>query len=171
MSVACRLRHLLGQYKQQTVAQNSFSKVVSKRLTLVSTADNLWKAEWQFPLVQFDCHPFSMAAEGQTVHGGLIATVIEDATTMQICANDSRSRKGVTTDLNLSFVGVGKVGRTIQIDSTILKIGSVLGVAEARVKDTSTDKVIAVGRHTLMFVGADNSATTFSQSMNSVFDV
>ncbi|CAK0890139.1 unnamed protein product [Prorocentrum cordatum] len=95
----------------------------------------------------------------------------ESATRRVAGGLDALRQLGVTTDLSLSFIGVGKVGRTIQIDSTVLKIGGVLGVAEARVKDVSTDKVIAVGRHTLMFVGEDNSATTFSQSMNSVFDV
>lgn len=165
------MKQLFGQYVQQTRAQNSFSVVVSKRLQLMSTGDNLWKAEWQLPLMQFDCHAFSMAQEGQTVHGGLIATVVEDATTMHLCANDNRSRKGVTTDLNLSYIGVGKVGRTLQIDSQILKVGGVLGVAEARVIDMKSSKLIAVGRHTLMFVGEDNSATQFSQSLNSVFDV
>lgn len=171
MATGCRLKTLFGQYLQQTRAQNSFSVHVSKRLQLVNTGDNLWKAEWQLPLQQQDCHPFSTASEGQTVHGGVIATVIEDATTMHLCANDGRSRKGVTTDLSLSYIGVGKVGRTLQIQSQVLKVGAVLGVAEARVNDANSGKLIAVGRHTLMFVGEDNSATQFSQSLNSVFDV
>ena len=96
---------------------------------------------------------------------------------MHICANDTRSRKAsgvkmrglgwqaVTTDMNLTYVwhsrglsngfknevGVGKVGRTLQIDTRILKagkssvrhvvqIGGVMGVAEAEVTDITSGK-------------------------------
>mmetsp|Transcript_70811 Transcript_70811/g.179257 ORF Transcript_70811/g.179257 Transcript_70811/m.179257 type:complete len:175 (-) Transcript_70811:77-601(-) len=168
---SCRLTTLFAQYVQQTRAQNSFSSNFSKRMLLLKVEDNLRKSTFQIPLHQSDCHAFGMPREGQHVHGGVIATVVEDATTMHICANDARSRKAVTTDLNLSFLGVGKVGRTLQIDTNILKIGGVLGVAEAYVKDVSTGKLIAVGRHTMMFIGEDNSATEYAHSLNSVFDV
>mmetsp|Transcript_50826 Transcript_50826/g.91339 ORF Transcript_50826/g.91339 Transcript_50826/m.91339 type:complete len:172 (-) Transcript_50826:48-563(-) len=171
MSVGCRLTSLFQQYVQQTRAQNSFSSVISKRLMLLSTAENLKHSSWQFPLHQSDCHAFAMAQEGQTVHGGVIATVVEDATTMHICANDVRGRKAVTTDLNMTYVGIGKVGRTLQVDTRILKVGGVMGVADAEITDTSSGKLIAVGRHSMMFVGEDGSALKFSQSLNSVFDV
>lgn len=167
----CRLSQLFNQYVHQTRAQNSFSVLVSKRLEFVGSFDSLRKGSFKFPLHQSDCHAFSMPAEGQTVHGGVIATVVEDATTLHICASDSRGRKAVTTDLNLSFLGVGKVGRTLQIDTTILKIGGVLGVAEAQVTDIGSGKLIAVGRHNMMFIGEDGSALRFSASLNSVFDV
>lgn len=171
MSGSCRLTQLFSQYLQQTRAQNSFSVFVSKRLQLMKTAENLRKASFQFPLQQCDCHAFALAQEGQNVHGGVIATVVEDATTMHICANDPRGRKAVTTDLNFSFLGVGKVGRTLQIETSILKIGGVLAVAEASVIDQSTSKLIAVGRHSMMFIGEDGSASKFAASLNSVFDV
>mmetsp|Transcript_45709 Transcript_45709/g.126856 ORF Transcript_45709/g.126856 Transcript_45709/m.126856 type:complete len:172 (+) Transcript_45709:123-638(+) len=171
MAQACRLRSLFNQYVQQTRAQNSFSLAVSKRLEFLKSSGNLQKGVFQFPLHQSDCHAFATAMEGQRAHGGVIALVVEDATTMHICANDSRGRKAVTTDLNMSYLGVGKVGRTLQIDTEILKIGAMLGVAEAKVSDVNTGKLLAVGRHTMMFVGEDNSSTQFAQSLNSVFDV
>mmetsp|Transcript_43652 Transcript_43652/g.135254 ORF Transcript_43652/g.135254 Transcript_43652/m.135254 type:complete len:174 (-) Transcript_43652:149-670(-) len=167
----CRLAQLFSQYVQQTRAQNSFSTAISKRLTFLQATDNMRKAAFQFPLHQSDCHAFALPKEGQTVHGGVIATVVEDATTLHLSAGDLRGRKAVTTDLNLSFLGVGKVGRTLQIDTSILKVGGVLGIAEASVKDIGTGKLIAVGRHTMMFIGDDGSATEFSKSLNSVFDV
>uniref|UniRef100_A0A7S0FG62 Thioesterase domain-containing protein n=1 Tax=Pyrodinium bahamense TaxID=73915 RepID=A0A7S0FG62_9DINO len=171
MSNVCRLGQLFSQYVQQTRAQNSFSLAVSKRLNFLGSSDNLRKGTFQFPLHQSDCHAFALPQEGQTVHGGVIATVVEDATTLHLCAADIRGRKAVTTDLNLSYLGVGKVGRTLEINSSVLKVGGVLGVAQAEVKDVSTGKLIAVGRHTMMFMGEDGSATEFSQSLNSVFDV
>eukprot|EP00933_Yihiella_yeosuensis_P083084 TRINITY_DN97193_c0_g1_i1.p1 TRINITY_DN97193_c0_g1~~TRINITY_DN97193_c0_g1_i1.p1 ORF type:complete len:172 (+),score=21.30 TRINITY_DN97193_c0_g1_i1:96-611(+) len=171
MSVGCRLNMLFNQYCQQTRAQNSFSIAISKRLQFISSAENLRTGTWQFPLHQSDCHAFATAQEGQTVHGGVIATAVEDTTTMHICANDVRGRKAVTTDLNLCYLGIGKVGRTLQIDTKVLKIGGVMGVAEAEVTDTSSGKLIAVGRHSMMFVGEDDSALKFTQSLNSVFDV
>mmetsp|Transcript_79125 Transcript_79125/g.175429 ORF Transcript_79125/g.175429 Transcript_79125/m.175429 type:complete len:172 (+) Transcript_79125:132-647(+) len=171
MSRPCRLRQLFTQYVQQTRAQNSFSTTISKRMVLVSSDDQLKKSTFEFPLYQSDCHPFSMASEGQTAHGGVIATVVQDATTLHLCANDSRGRQAVTTDMNFSFMGLGKVGRTLEVESSILKVGATLGVAEASVSDSSTGKVIAVGRHTVMFIGDDGSSTKFAQSMQSVFDV
>eukprot|EP00913_Durusdinium_trenchii_P021962 g20635.t1 len=103
MSAGCRLGQLFHQYVQQTRAQNSFSSIISKRLQFLSSAENLKRGCFQFPLHQSDCHAFAVAQEGQTVHGGVIATVVEDATTMHICANDTRSRKAVTTDMNLTY--------------------------------------------------------------------
>lgn len=91
---------------------------------------------------------------------------------MSHCQNERRwRRKAVTTDISLSHLGVGKVGRTLQIDTSILKIGNVLGVADATICDKKTGKVIAVARHTMMFVGEDDSALEFAQSMASTFDV
>eukprot|EP00440_Ansanella_granifera_P034045 gb/GFBE01036932.1/.p1 GENE.gb/GFBE01036932.1/~~gb/GFBE01036932.1/.p1 ORF type:complete len:172 (+),score=36.63 gb/GFBE01036932.1/:1-516(+) len=171
MSVGCRLGQMFHQYVQQTRAQNSFSSVISKRLQFMGSGENLKRGSFEFPLHQSDCHAFAMAQEGQSVHGGVIATVVEDATTMHICANDVRGRKAVTTDLNMTYVGIGKVGRTLKIDTKILKIGGVMGVAEAEIVDSSSGKLIAVGRHSMMFVGEDGSALKFAQSLNSVFDV
>mmetsp|Transcript_23317 Transcript_23317/g.51247 ORF Transcript_23317/g.51247 Transcript_23317/m.51247 type:complete len:173 (-) Transcript_23317:69-587(-) len=167
----CRLTNLFAQYCQQTRAQNSFSSFISKRMQLIKVEDQMKRSTFEIPLHQSDCHPFALARQGQTVHGGVIATIMEDTTTMHICANDPRARKAMTTDMNFSFIGVGKVGRTLSIDSKILKIGGVLGVAEANVKDVSTGKLIAVGRHTMMFIGEDNSSMEFAHSLNSVFDV
>eukprot|EP00419_Tripos_fusus_P003527 CAMPEP_0172672900 /NCGR_PEP_ID=MMETSP1074-20121228/11831_1 /TAXON_ID=2916 /ORGANISM="Ceratium fusus, Strain PA161109" /LENGTH=172 /DNA_ID=CAMNT_0013490147 /DNA_START=68 /DNA_END=586 /DNA_ORIENTATION=+ len=168
---ACRLTQLFGHYALNARASNSFSLAISKRLQLMSSTDNLRKASFEFPLHQNDCHAFSLPMEGQTVHGGVIATVVEDTTTMHLSAGDSRGRKAVTTELNLSYLGVGKVGRTLHIDSTILKVGGVLGVAEAHVKDVKTGKLIAVGRHTMMYIGEDGGASQVRGSMSSVFDV
>mmetsp|Transcript_80774 Transcript_80774/g.212061 ORF Transcript_80774/g.212061 Transcript_80774/m.212061 type:complete len:170 (+) Transcript_80774:112-621(+) len=169
--MTCRLTSLFSQYLQQTRAQNSFSTSISKRLLLLTTSDCLKNGKWEFPLHQSDCHAFSMPAAGQQVHGGVIATMVEDCTTMHICANDARGRKAVTTDLSLSHLGVGKVGRVLKIDTNILKIGNVLGVADATISDRSSGKVIAVARHTMMFIGEDNSAMEFAQTMASTFDV
>merc|ERR1719356_1248850 len=129
------------------------------------------KTSSEMPLHQSDCHAFAMPKEGQTVHGGVVTTLMEDVTQMHICANDPRNRKAVTTDLNMTFTGVGKVGRTVNVESSILKIGGVLGVAEANITEAGTGKLIAAGRHSMMFVGEDNSATEFAASLNSVFDV
>mmetsp|Transcript_30382 Transcript_30382/g.66558 ORF Transcript_30382/g.66558 Transcript_30382/m.66558 type:complete len:172 (+) Transcript_30382:68-583(+) len=171
MGSKCRLGALFAQYSQQTRAQNSFSLAISKRLEFVKTTDNLKKGLFQFPLQQCDCHAFAMPKEGQTVHGGVLSLLVEDTTTMHLCASDSRNRQAVTTDLNLSFLGVGKVGRTLEIKTEVLKVGSVLGVAGAWVHDAGSGKLLAVGRHTVMFVGEDDSATSYSTSLDSVFDV
>jgi len=170
-SNACRLTQLFNHYALNSRAANSFSLAISKRLQWMNSTDNLRKATFEFPLHQNDCHAFAMPMEGQTVHGGVIATVVEDTTTMHLSAGDSRGRKAVTTELNLSYLGVGKVGRTLQIESTILKVGGILGVAEAHVKDINSGKMVAVGRHTMMFIGEDGGAEQVRGSMNSVFDV
>mmetsp|Transcript_114754 Transcript_114754/g.180692 ORF Transcript_114754/g.180692 Transcript_114754/m.180692 type:complete len:171 (-) Transcript_114754:137-649(-) len=166
-----RLTKLFDQYVRQTRAQNSFSLTISKRLTLLGSTENNTKSSWEFPLEQRDSHPFATASEGQACHGGVLSTVVTDATTMHIQSCDLRERKAVSTDFNMSFVGQGKVGRNLHIESQILKIGGVLGVAEAQVKDITTGKLLAVGRHSMMFVGEDKQALKFATSLNSVFDV
>jgi len=171
MSGICRISQLFHQYAQQTVVQNSFSKHISKRLSFMGSSDDLRQGTWHFPLHQSDCHAFGMAKDGHMAHGGVIGTIIEDATTVHICANDTRDRQAVTTDLNLTFLGLGKVGRTLVVDSNILKIGANLGVAEAKITDLESGKLIAVGRNTMMFVGKEGSASKFSASISSTYDV
>lgn len=167
----CRVGKLFDQYVRQTRVQNSFSLAISKRLTFLGSSENDTRTSWQLPLQQFDCHPFATATDGMVCHGGVIATVLSDTTTMHISSSDRRERKAVTTDLNLTFLGVGKVGRMLEIESNLLKVGGLLSVAECKVTDTSSGQVVAVGRHTMMFVGEDGMNTNFSNSLSSVFDV
>mmetsp|Transcript_40236 Transcript_40236/g.92505 ORF Transcript_40236/g.92505 Transcript_40236/m.92505 type:complete len:173 (+) Transcript_40236:109-627(+) len=170
-STPCRLTRLVHQYALQTKAQNTFSAIISKRLELVGTSDALRKSSFQFPLHQCDCHPFAMPSEGHHVHSGVVSTVMEDITTMHICAMDERERRAVTTEMSMSFLGVCKIGRTLQIDSELVKVGGQLAVAQAEVKDLDSGRTVAVGRHCMMFVGGDGGASRFSTMLNSCYDV
>mmetsp|Transcript_51991 Transcript_51991/g.123776 ORF Transcript_51991/g.123776 Transcript_51991/m.123776 type:complete len:172 (-) Transcript_51991:112-627(-) len=171
MSGGARLTRLFNQYVTQTRAHNSFSILIAKRLALLEASDDLRKSAFEFPLHQSDCHPFAMPTEGHHAHGGVITTVLQDVTTLHICAADSRDRKAVTTDVNVSFLGVGKVGRTLRIDSEVLKLGGSLAVAQANITDLSSGSVLAVGRHSMMFVGEDGGASKYSTILHSTYDV
>lgn len=171
MAAPCRLTALFAQYAQQARAQNSFSGVVSKRLQFMGMSENRMTSSFQIPLHQYDCHAFGMPREGQTAHASVIALLVADLTGLHLQARDPRERRITTCDLSLDYLGVAKVGRTLQIDSEVLKVGGVLGVATANVTDLDTGRLLALGRHSVMFIGDDGSAMAVSESLNSVFDV
>lgn len=86
-----------------------------------------------------------------TLHGGAIATLVDDAGTVAIMSADRNNRPGVTTDLNVSYLRPAKAGAEVVAKAKVLKIGRTLGFVEVDI--TSGDQLVAQGRMT-KFMGA-----------------
>eukprot|EP00037_Helgoeca_nana_P007762 m.70349 g.70349 ORF g.70349 m.70349 type:complete len:196 (-) comp18501_c0_seq3:1409-1996(-) len=85
-----------------------------------------------------------------TLHGGAIATLVDVLGTLALLAEDP-SKPGVSVEINVSYLSAAKVGTHIVAEGTVLRSGRSLGYTEVRLHDTTTKKLVAIGRHTKAF--------------------
>ncbi len=83
---------------------------------------------------------------GGKLHGGAIATLVDDAGTIAIISADRSSRPGVSTDLNVSFFAPGE-GAVIA-DALVLKIGRTLAFVTVDIRREQDGILVAQGRMT-----------------------
>eukprot|EP01135_Chromosphaera_perkinsii_P004261 Nk52_evm13s273 gene=Nk52_evmTU13s273 len=87
-----------------------------------------------------------------TLHGGLTSTLVDVVSSMSVALKHKDAKAGVSVGLNVEFIGPGKVGDTISIDSKCTKVGKSLAFTETVIKSEHTGDVIARASHT-KFVG------------------
>jgi acyl-coenzyme A thioesterase 13 len=85
---------------------------------------------------------------GGTLHGGAIATLVDDAGTVAIISKDRDHRPGVTTDLNVSYFNPGPGGTFVLAEATVLKIGRTLAYVSVDIKRETDGVLVAQGRMT-----------------------
>ena len=83
-----------------------------------------------------------------TLHGGAIATLVDDVGTVAIMSGDKDGRPGVTTDLSISYMSAAPAGSTVIIDGRVLKVGRTLAFVEVELRRESDQKLLAQGRMT-----------------------
>jgi acyl-coenzyme A thioesterase 13 len=81
------------------------------------------------------------------LHGGAIATLVDQVGTIAIMSADRDGRPGVTTDLNVSYFAPGKPGMTVTIEADVLKTGRTLACVEVSLR-RDDGVLIARGRMT-----------------------
>jgi acyl-coenzyme A thioesterase 13 len=82
-----------------------------------------------------------------TLHGGAIATLVDDAGTIAIMSSDQDGRPGVTTDLTVSYMSAAPAGDTVTAEARTLKAGRTLAFVEVEIK-SAQGKLLAQGRMT-----------------------
>lgn len=85
---------------------------------------------------------------GGFLHGGAIATLVDDAGTLAIVTADRENRPGVTTDLNVSYFAPAPGGSTVVAEAAVLKIGKTLAFVTVDVKRKTDGVLVAQGRMT-----------------------
>jgi acyl-coenzyme A thioesterase 13 len=85
---------------------------------------------------------------GGSLHGGAIATLVDDAGTCAIISKDRDHRPGVTTDLNVSYFSPGPGGSFVLAEATVLKTGRTLAFVLVDVKREDNGALVAQGRMT-----------------------
>jgi acyl-coenzyme A thioesterase 13 len=85
---------------------------------------------------------------GGNLHGGAIATLVDDAGTLAIMTADRDGRPGVTTDLNVSYFSAGRAGESVLIEATVLKTGKTLAFVSVDLRREKDGVLIAQGRMT-----------------------
>ncbi len=81
-----------------------------------------------------------------SLHGGAIATLVDDAGTAAIASADTEGRFGVTTDLNVSYFAAAFEG-TVMARAAVLKSGRTLAFVTVDVVDAA-GRLLAQGRMT-----------------------
>lgn len=82
-----------------------------------------------------------------TLHGGAIATLVDDVGTVAIMSADAEGRPGVTTDLSVSYMAAAPSGSTVLVEAQALKTGRTLAFVEVELR-TAEGKLVAHGRMT-----------------------
>jgi uncharacterized protein (TIGR00369 family) len=89
---------------------------------------------------------------GGIVHGGVLATLMDEATGRAIASvrgvEVMFERPHSTIEMNASFLAVARVGDEIECEARALRVGRTLAVAEADVRRRGSDSLIAKGRFT-----------------------
>lgn len=82
------------------------------------------------------------------LHGGAIATLIDQAGTIAILTVDRDGRPGVSTDLNVSFLAPVSTGTTVVAEAAVLKVGKSMAFVEVAVRRHEDNVLVAHGRMT-----------------------
>jgi uncharacterized protein (TIGR00369 family) len=101
--------------------------------------------------VSFTARPEMFNHDDYTLHGGIIATLIDTVVGMTICSvyETGKDMTGhTTTDINVSYLE-GVLTPEVTVEGRILRKGRTLVVSEGDVRDAN-GKLCAVGRATYM---------------------
>jgi acyl-coenzyme A thioesterase 13 len=82
------------------------------------------------------------------LHGGAIATLVDDIGTIAVVTADRYRRAGVTTDLHVSYLAAAEAGETVSIDAEVLRCGLNLAFVEVTLRSELRGDVLARGRMT-----------------------
>ena len=82
------------------------------------------------------------------LHGGAIATLVDDIGTVAVVTADRYRRAGVTTDLHVSYLSAAEAGETVSIDAEVLRCGLNLAFVEVTLRSELRGDVLARGRMT-----------------------
>jgi acyl-coenzyme A thioesterase 13 len=82
------------------------------------------------------------------LHGGAIATLVDQAGTLAIMSADRQGRPGVTTDLNVTFLLPAPSGSAVIAEATVLKIGRTMAYVTVDVRRSTDGALVAQGRMT-----------------------
>ena len=85
---------------------------------------------------------------GGNLHGGAIATLVDDAGTIAIMTADRDNRPGVTTDLNVTYFTAGRAGEPIVVDAEVLKVGKTMAYVSVDLRRERDGVRVAQGRMT-----------------------
>jgi acyl-coenzyme A thioesterase 13 len=102
--------------------------------------------------VELDVVPAVQNVKG-SLHGGAIATLVDYAGTSAIASADAQGRRGVSTDLNVSFFAAAPAGSTVVATAEVLKIGKTLAFVTVDVRRKDDGALVAQGRMTKFQAG------------------
>lgn len=80
------------------------------------------------------------------LHGGILATLVDEAGTVALASLDREGRPGVTTDLTVSYLRPGRPPRVVA-EARALKVGRILGFVQVDVRGEDGE-LVAQGRMT-----------------------
>ena len=85
---------------------------------------------------------------GGTLHGGAAATLIDVIGSIALVHTDRHGRRGVSTDLSVTWLAPAGFGEVILIDARVLKVGATMGYVAVELRRESDDLLLVQGRMT-----------------------
>lgn len=144
--VTSKVNDLFRRWSLLSRKRNSFEAALSKNFHLEEVESDERTSIMSYDIQQNDCHTFSSES---SIHGGMLATLVTDATLLLLCANDAKTRYAVSTELNMTYMDRAATGERLKISSSVVKVGNKLGFAEAKISNWETGAPVATGRHTV----------------------
>jgi len=93
--------------------------------------------------------------QGRTVHGGVIATLIDAAVGSAVRSSLSEAESASTVELKVNYTRPG-IGDYLVAKSTLSHRGTTLAVGEVKIEDSS-GKLVALGSATYMIFSAEKA--------------
>ncbi|CAG8580141.1 6572_t:CDS:2 [Cetraspora pellucida] len=87
----------------------------------------------------------------ESLHGGVIASLVDVCGSLAI-ASKGMHHTGVSTDLNVSYVGSAENGDILLMNAECVKLGKTLAFTTVEMHNKDNGKLIAQGRHTKFVV-------------------
>jgi acyl-coenzyme A thioesterase 13 len=92
------------------------------------------------------------------LHGGAVATLVDDVGTLAVVTADHFRRAGLTTDLQISYLTPAELGDPLLIEADTLQCGLTLAFVEVTLRHELRKRLIARGRMTKL-LGNTNAST------------
>jgi len=83
-----------------------------------------------------------------TLHGGVIASLVDVISTIPIAIVDKTHRGGVSSDLQVSYVNAARIGETVLIEASCTKAGKSLAFSHTRLRERESGRLVATASHT-----------------------
>lgn len=83
-----------------------------------------------------------------TLHGGVIASLIDILSSFPIAVFDFENRGGVSTDINVTYMNASLSGDVVLIETQCLKSGKFMAFSHTKLFDKNSGKILAMGSHT-----------------------
>ena len=93
-----------------------------------------------------------------TLHGGLIAALVDVVGTLALLSQDQH-RGGVSLDINVAYMAAASVGDRVVCKGSLLRSGKSFGFAQVDIFRESDGKLLATGRHTKAFSPAASAGS------------
>ena len=90
---------------------------------------------------------------GGVLHGGVLTTLMDEATAHTIATVRGLESPLATVDMNVSFLSAARPGDELQCEARTLRVGSAVAFAEAEVRRRGRDDLVAKGRFTYTILG------------------
>jgi len=85
---------------------------------------------------------------GGVLHGGVLTTLMDEATAHAIATVRGLEAPLATVDMNVSFLAAARPGDELECEARTLRIGSSVAFAEAEVRRRGRGDLVAKGRFT-----------------------
>ncbi|KAL0902355.1 hypothetical protein ABMA27_000248 [Loxostege sticticalis] len=98
-------------------------------------------------VTEFKVGPEHLNQRG-TLHGGFISHLVDAISTYALTTNEKVETRGVSIDLNITFMSAAWEGDNVEVEAVTKKTGKKIAFLEVEVRNKDKNTILATGRHT-----------------------